>query len=112
MIEKIDVELGPSLLSRYGKPFFGGLLIALGLMLLYITLTVNLKVDTVINNTSIALVQGATIADFLPAIKGILANGKVLNIPFWMLYITAAVSTLMIYIGAILIRLFIVGKPK
>jgi hypothetical protein len=110
MINKVEVNLSPSLISVYCKPIIGVALIAIGMFFLYICLTVNLKVDVLINNTTTAIAQGARITDFMPAVEGLIANGTVLNLPFNMLYIIGMLSVSMIYLGCVLIRLFIVGQ--
>jgi RsiW-degrading membrane proteinase PrsW (M82 family) len=46
----------------------------------------------------------------MPSIRAIIANGKLLNVPVWILMITAVFGVVMIYFGAIIIQFSIFNK--
>jgi hypothetical protein len=110
LVHKFVLKKNASFTSKFLQPGVGIMLVVFGMTLLYLSMTINLMVDTVINNTAVAIIQGASINDFLPAIKGLLANGTILNVPFGILVATSSASVLLIYIGVICLKFHYLKK--
>lgn len=104
LVHKYAFKKKNTLITKFLRPSVGVILVVIGFVMLYLSMTINLMVDTVINNTAVAIIQGASINDFLPAIKGLLANGTILNVPFSILLVTSSISVILIYIGVICLK--------